>query len=476
MLAQETLTQYAQAIHAVRNAHPELGNEQPTLFFRLLMPWLLEPEGDNRAQIAQGAENERRFLAEWGFPGERMANEVRATFAEDQNLALCCRSPLALSYVLDKYFVRPAVDLISENAAAARLGEVYATFRDTVYGQGPFKLVAYSHVFNLNSTITDIDLGGVHLMQLSPDRVTTLLGEPVVPSAASFLQPPNVGIFFVVQEEVGVQKNEFEWFSQCHFRSMEMLRVLQYSKDGVFHIDYSVPHFLPQWVNELRRSAGLFFLGSPRRTPYRNGASFVTLAEADLTELRRRMGVYLSEPMVRLLADETPAFRQASLRAGDYYEKSLTYESPIERLVSLAIALESLFSPGDSAEYSFRISQTASQLIGKTASERRAIYNDFRDFYNKRSKIMHGTYNVQQVYQGTYVTHEDIDRWSSLVKRGLLATFTMFLRGKRSEADLKEFRNGLLMGALDAEAAEELRRQSDLDVFLDDYEHDRVTF
>jgi hypothetical protein len=142
----------------------------------------------------------------------------------------------------------------------------------------------------------------------------------------------------------------------------------------------------------------------------------------------------------------------------------------------LAIALESLFSPGDSAEYSFRISQTASQLIGKTAAERRAIYDDLRKFYNKRSKIMHGTYNVQQVYQGTYVTHEDIDRWSSLVKRGLLATFTMFLRGKRSEGELTDFRNGLLMGALDAEAAETLRRQSDLEIFLDDYEHGRVTF
>jgi hypothetical protein len=198
MVTEQSLTRYAEAIHRVRNAHPELGNEQPTMFFRLLMPWLVTPEGENRAQIAEGAENERRLLAEWGFPGERMANEVRAAFAEDDNLALCCRSPLALSYVLDKYFVRPAVDLISENAAA-RLGEVYATFQHTVYGQGPFRLVAYSHVFNLNSNVTDIDLGGVRLMQIPPDRVTTLLGEPVVPAALSFLQPPNVGNFFIVQ-------------------------------------------------------------------------------------------------------------------------------------------------------------------------------------------------------------------------------------------------------------------------------------
>lgn len=473
MVNQETLTRYAAVTHGVRKAHPELGNEQPTLFFRLLMPWLVEPEGENGTQIAQGAENERKRLTEWGFPGEQMANEVRAIFAEDENLALCCRSPLALSYVLDKYFVRPATDLISEGAAP-RLGELYAGFQNTIYEQGPFRLVTYSHVFNLDSALEEIDLGEIRLMKLSPERVTTLLGEPVLPSALSFLQPPNVGNFFLVQEEVGAGKDEFKWFTQRHFRSMELLRVLQYSKDGVIHIDYSAPHFLPQWVNELRRSAGLFFLGTPRRAPYQSGTRFVTLNEADLIELRRRAGVYLSEPMGRLIADETPAFRQASLRAGDYYEKSLTYENPTERLVSLAIALESLFSPGDSAEYSFRISQTASQLIGKTPSDRRAIYDDLRKFYNKRSKIMHGTYNVQQMYQGTYVTHDDVDRWSSLVKRGLLATFTLFLRGKRTENDLADFRNGLLMGALDAEAAEELRKRSDLDTFLDDYEHGRV--
>jgi hypothetical protein len=470
----ETLIRYAEAIHALRTAHPEVSREQPTLFFRFLMPWLVRSEGDNRDQIAKGAEVERKLLTGWGFAGEKMADEVRATLAEDAHLAQCCRDPLALSYVLDKHFVRPAADLISENATA-RLDELYATFHRTIFEQGPFTLVSYSHVFNLDSALDHIDLGGVHLHKLTHGDVAGLLSEPAVPSAVSFLQPPNVGTFFLTQEEPGAGKDDFEWFMEHHFRSMELLRVLQYSKDGVLHIDYSVPHFRPPWVNELRRS-GLFFLGTPRRTPYMGGNSFVVLTEADLPALRKKMELYLSEPIASLLADESPAFRQASLLAGDYYEKSQTYESPIERLISLAIALESLLSPGDSGEYSFRISQTASQLIGKTAAEKREIYDDLRKLYGKRSKVMHGTYNVQQVYQGTYVTHEDIDRWSSLVKRGLLATFTLFLRGKRSDNDLAQFRTDLLMGALDSDAAEQLRKQSDLDVFLDDYKNGHITF
>jgi hypothetical protein len=50
---------YARAIHEVRVARPELGEEQPTLLFRLMMPWLSEPEGENRDQIAKGAMAQR---------------------------------------------------------------------------------------------------------------------------------------------------------------------------------------------------------------------------------------------------------------------------------------------------------------------------------------------------------------------------------------------------------------------------------
>jgi len=256
---------------------------------------------------------------------------------------------------------------------------------------------------------------------------------------------------------------------------MNLLRIVQYFKNSVAHIDYSVPQYRPLWVNELRRSAGLFFFGTPRQMAYQGGSRHLIVEDKDIPELTRRMGIYLSEPMVSLMADETSVFRKASLRAGEYFEKSLTYDNPVERLIALAIALESVFSPGDSTEYSFRISQTASQLIGDSPTSRREIYDDLRQLYTKRSKIMHGTYDVNAVAQGTYVTHDDIDRWSAHVKKGLLAMFTQFLRGKRTAADLNTFRNDLLMGALDSAAAEQVRNQSDLDKFLTDYENGRIS-
>ncbi len=473
MVQKEPLIRYANAIHELRSAHPQVNAEQPTLFFRFLMPWLLEPIGENRVTVEKGAENERVVLTQLGFPGEVMANEVRTLFKKDAHLSQCCPNPLALGYVLDKYFVRPAADLIAEKAIE-RLDDLFANFQKTVYEQGPYTLVSYSHIFNLDSPLDRIDIGPVRVQKLSQADIVGLLGEPVVSSAGSFLQPPNVGAFFLVQEERGAGKNESEWFVQHHFRAMDLFRIVQYSKDGVAHIDYSVPQYRPLWVNELSRNAGLFFFGMPRQIAYQGGNRLLSLQESDLHELTRWMGIYLSEPIVRLIADETSVFRRASLRAGEYFEKSLSYDSPVERLIALAIALESIFSPGDSSEYSFRISQTASQLVGDSPASRREIYDDLRQLYTKRSKIMHGTYDVQAVAQGTDVTHDELDRWSAHVKKGLLAMFTLFLRGKRTEGDLRAFRNDLLMGALDAAVAEQVRSQADMERFLTDCENGLV--
>lgn len=47
-------------------------------------------------------------------------------------------------------------------------------------------------------------------------------------------------------------------------------QVLQYYKDGVVHIGYSAPVFLPEWAGQVRRS-GVFFLGELRRVAYEGG-------------------------------------------------------------------------------------------------------------------------------------------------------------------------------------------------------------
>lgn len=266
----------------------------------------------------------------------------------------------------------------------------------------------------------------------------------------------------------------FASLQQRHWAAVNLLRVVQYHKPGVVHIDYSVPHFRPPWVNNLRKF-GLFFVGNPRRIPYRGGTRFFTLTEEELPSIRRKLAAYTSSAITTLIADQSCLFRQSSLRAGDYYEASLTYEQPVERLLALSVALEALFSPGDSHEYSFRISQTASQLLGKSAPERKRIYQELRSLYDKRSQLMHGTYKVKEVYDGTFVTHDEIDSWSDHIRDALLRFLILYFRGKRTRGDLNTVREDLLLSALDSGVAEELRRLSDLEVFLGELERGEIT-
>jgi hypothetical protein len=120
---------------------------------------------------------------------------------------------------------------------------------------------------------------------------------------------------------------------------------------------------------------------------------------------------------------------------------------PAARLIALAVALESLFSPADGQEISFKTSLTASLLLGESIEQRKQIFADLQDLYKRRSKIVHGSYDVKKVYEGTFVTHEDIDRWSPYIREGVMRFLTMYFRGKRTREDLEGFRKELLLCA-----------------------------
>jgi hypothetical protein len=461
---QKLLRGYAELVHTIRTKHPDLTQLHPYLLFALLTPWFFDPRKESKDQV----ELAKRRAAEMGFDGERISVELREVLSKDKHLAECCGEPNVLAYFLDEEFVRTAADLLSEGATDS-LDELFISFGRKVYEQGPFSRVLYSHIFNLDSPLARIDLGTVLLEKLSSSEISTLLGEPTLPLAQSFLQPPNVGSFFLVQEETGAVTSEANWFLDKHFAAINLIRIFQYSMGGVVHVDYSAPFYKPVWVNHLRRF-GLFYFGNPRRLAYSEGKEPFVVKQEHLPLLRRFLDAYTSPTILKIMKDESSAFRQASLRAGDYYEASLTYERPVERLIALSIAVEALFSPGDSHEYSFRIAQTASQLIGSTAEDKRAIYDDLRALYNRRSELMHGTYKVRQVYDGSYVTHDEIDKWSTIIRKGVLRFLTLFLRGRRTKDDLMNVRNELLMSALDPAAAAEIQRQSDVLPLIEEFE------
>jgi len=238
--------------------------------------------------------------------------------------------------------------------------------------------------------------------------------------------------------------------------------VLQYYKDGVTHIGYTVPSFLPPWVNQTRR-AGLFFIGNPRREPYERGAKLYHVKDDEKPRVGRWWTTATTPPIAAKLADTKTKLRQAIWRAGTYYELSHERASPVERLILLAIALESLFSPADKGEFTFRISLSAAQFVGRTPEERHQIFKGVKDLYGRRSALFHGSYDLEKYNNGTFVTNAEIEIWASWIRRSLCGFLGLYLSGR---TDRDSILSDIAAAGFDPAVAEDLRNSSQIDRVL----------
>jgi hypothetical protein len=295
--------------------------------------------------------------------------------------------------------------------------------------------------------------------RLDGPTIPVILGET---SAVSFIHPPGTGDFFIVSEQEGPCDEHVKWLFEQKSKAELFMHVLEYFKDGVVHIDYAVPHFMPQWVNQIRKW-GVFFVGDPRRMPYEGGQKFYTVRKDEMDGITRWWTAYQNPKIFERISDLRHTLRQAGLRAAEYYELNHSQDKPADRLISLAIALEALFSPDDKGEFTFRISQSLSQLVGTTEQERTAIFQDTKKFYSRRSELVHGQYDVDAYLKGQFVTHQECDNWASPIRQAILRFLVLYLRGRNERAEiLKE----LSFAALDAGAADRLRHESQVESLL----------
>ena len=110
------------------------------------------------------------------------------------------------------------------------------------------------------------------------------------------------------------------------------------------------------------------------RSPNLDGNS-LTRAWELVEELGRRM-------------DAQPRFRIAVRR----WKQSVSHSSPREdRFIDLRIALESLYLDSNAGELSFRLAITCARHLGTNLQERRDISRTLRRFYERSSKVIHGT-------------------------------------------------------------------------------------
>jgi hypothetical protein len=108
------------------------------------------------------------------------------------------------------------------------------------------------------------------------------------------------------------------------------------------------------------------------------------------------------------------------------------------RLLQEAIALEALYST-DATEVTHRIATTYALLLGSTLEERKRLYDEAKDLYGIRSRVIHGS--------GRRVTKEEFRRIEQLSRKLLRHVLTEGILPKfRTRASQREFLLNLALG------------------------------
>lgn len=461
------MLQHVDEVAAIRGQTREFA-QQPLLFLFLCFPWVADL---NLLSAEQKGAVERRAREIQGLPfdGEAVRNQLTEILAADKHLRECCPSLFHLANYLDLGFITAAADAKRQGLPQDRISFAYDEFETSTYHQGPFRRLALSHLFNFemdrNSAVFPGDprtaIGDVHLERLDATTVPQILGES---GYQAFLHPTGVGDYFIVEEEGASEVDDSQWMLNKRNKALFFAQALQYFQDGVIHVGYSVPYFLPIWVNQIRRS-GLFFLGAPRRTPYESGKKMYRVDGPNLDRLARWWKAATSPHITDYLANKKGKLRQAIYRAGEYYEASHQRENNVDRLIALAIAVESLFSPSDKGELRFRIAQSTAQLVGTDPEKRKAIFDSVVDLYDRRSTLVHGSYAVEDYDAGTFVKAEEIDHWAGYVRIALLHFLTRYFRGDK-QAPRNPVLDELTAANFDSTRGDALRSELDIEAFF----------
>lgn len=246
-------------------------------------------------------------------------------------------------------------------------------------------------------------------------------------SLAYFLDIEFIGHAAPHQNDASISDEEYGKMFEALFAS-----VLQYFKDGIVHVDYTVPHFFPPWVNGIRKR-GIFYVGEPHRLWYAGGQRFYRLSRAEAKQVGRWWSLSLTPAVAGRLNEERNKLRQAMRRAGIFYESHHEKLDATSKLIDLAIALEALFSPSDKGELTYRMAQSASFLIAEDVEERKEVYRFVKKMYSRRSALFHGQYDADAYSDGKFVTDDEIERLASIIRRSMLRFLVLFLRGSNSQ-------------------------------------------
>ena len=259
------LADKAQTIATIQAQKPGLIPETASPLLYLVFPWIAPPDSD--AQKALFADRQKTF-EDAGFNGAKTAEVLSQILQEDRHLRECCVNSFNAARCFDLFYLISATWAIRLAPQQFSSTVHFQQFESTIYNHGRLKNFALCHLFNFQAEEPINGFGDLKVEQVHAPTISKILGET---SPLSFLHPRGTGDFFIVIEKEGACDDFIKWLLDEKNKADLFLHVLQYFKDGIVHIDYAVPYFSPEWVNQVRKW-GVFFVGNPRRTPFLDGA------------------------------------------------------------------------------------------------------------------------------------------------------------------------------------------------------------
>lgn len=424
-----------------------------------LAPWLefADLSAEERSALSARA----HLLQSLGIDGPKYISTIEEILKTDRHLRSCCGFANPLIDHLDRQ-LGVMLPIHLRNREVEEVERLWNEFSETTYA-GPFRMLTYTHLYNFKADTEGMEIGGARIERLPADRVAQILGGRRRVLDFSSVAPGEE--FFIVQEEHEYQPSTNKWISRSHSRASQIAAVFQLFKSGVTHPTYTVPYFEPDWVASIWLP--LVFpthAGNIRRVPYKKSEAPYHLDAKELADVGRWMRFYESIELGRHAVNSNSGFGQMLLRSGSYYLSSLKREGSPERLVDLAICMESMFTPRSAnGELTFRITQNLAQLLGDDARSRVLIQESSKLLYKKRSQLLHGQYDFKAHAEGRFVTDDELDEWSDLIRRALVRLCILCFRGA---TDRERLLSDLGQSALDPALGEQLREQTNIDRFL----------
>jgi hypothetical protein len=297
----------------------------------------------------------------------------------DSHLTLTCRDTMRVASALQNLGLRqlgnnPGLEQWTESDLDQLADHLVARLFEAAYVRR-----VYFRFYNLqiDESPLPIPLLDASFQHLGSWDITPITGES---TPSSTLHLPETGNVFLVFEDRG-PRNDNEWWTARWEEAHAVLRAMKYVGSEVIDIDYSVLHFSPAWVNEVRRY-GVSMSGRARADVQAHRYVFSDGDEATLLRYLGAMEFFRPQ-----LEDMTSTLRQAIATAGDYYEGHHTRTGREDQLVDLVIALEALFSPSRGGELAFRIAHRAALLLGSDLEERKTIAAFLKKVYGGRSHL-----------------------------------------------------------------------------------------